>query len=165
MHTRDAYDLAPHNMDDRVAVAQYRDADFRPWPAAHVTDRVVNIAFFNRYTVDRNDLVAAAHAGTRGGRTGDWRDDSDDAVNLTNFNTDTRVTARRADADIAIFFSIEILGVRVEIADHAANGAFEKPVIIDGLDVVPLYARHDLSEQARLLPGHFIGIGLARLWQ
>ena len=149
-------------MDDRVAVTQDCDADFRPWPAAHAADDVVNIAFFDRYAIDRDDLVAAAHAGTRGGRTGNRCNDPDGAVNLTDFDSDARIIACCADADVAIFVRVEILGVRVEIVNHAANGAFEKLVIIDRLDVLLLDPRHDLGEQLCLLPGQFIGIGLVR---
>ena len=43
--------------------------------------------------------------------------------------------------------------MRVEITDHAANGALKKLGIIDRFDVVALDALKHLGKQACLLPG------------
>ena len=41
--------------------------------------------------------------------------------------------------------------MRVEVTDHAADRGFEQVTIVNGLDIIPFDALHDLGEQLRLL--------------
>ena len=74
------------------------------------------------------------------------------AAGESDLNADARVAAGGADANVAVLPGIEILGVRIEVTDHAADGAFQKLSVVDGFNVVALDPLEHLGKQARLLP-------------
>ena len=51
--------------------------------------------------------------------------------------------------------------MRIEVADHATNGALQQHGIIDGLDVVLFDAIEDLGEQAGMLQRQGLAVGRA----
>ena len=72
---------------------------------------------------------------------------------MIDLDADARVATGRADADVPIFVGVEVLRMRVEIADHAADRAFEKFGVVERLDVIALDAFEHFGEQPGLLPG------------
>ena len=77
-------------------------------------------------SVDGDYLVTAPYPRTGRRRTRDRRYDLDGAVHVGDFYADTRVAAGRADTDVPVLVCVEVLGVGVEISDHASYGAFDR---------------------------------------
>ncbi len=152
VHAGDADDLPPHFVVDGFAVAEYRDADAGPGTTAHAADRVLQMIRLHRYAVDGDDLVAAAYARARRRRADNRRNDLDGTFYFRNLHADAGVAAGRADAYVAILVGIEILGVGIQVVDHAANSALEQLAVVKRLDIIPLDALHHFGEQPRVLP-------------
>ncbi len=81
------------------------------------------------------------------------------SVDFVDLDADAGVAAGRADANVAIFAGIEILRVRIEIADHAAYRAFQQRRIVDRFYIILLDALQHLGKQPRLLPGQLVRSG------
>jgi hypothetical protein len=158
VHAGDANDFPPHVVLDGLAVAEHRDTYPRPGAAAHSADRILQVVRLHGNSVDGDYLVTAPYPRTGRRRTRDRRYDLDGAVHVGDFYADTRVAAGRADTDVPVLVCVEVLGVGVEISDHASYGAFEQLTVFERLYIILLDALHHFGEQSRVLPGKlFLG--------
>ena len=116
----------------------------------------------HRGIINGDDDVARLDARPECRSAVDWCNDRYLAVGRGDLETHTRVATARADANILVLIGVKVLGMRIEVGNHAPHCAFHQPSIIDRLDVVGLYSLHDLGKEARLLPGQIIRLA-ARL--
>src|SRR5210317_411682 len=152
MYARHANDLPTHFVVDNLICSLDADRDRRAGVTAQSADRVMQVAWVYRNTVHGDNLIATTNPRACCRGAGYRCDHHDAAANLVDFNADARVNTRSADANIAILTRVEVLGMWVEITDHAANSALKKLGIIDRFDVVALDALKNLGKQAGLLP-------------
>jgi hypothetical protein len=73
------------------------------------------------------------------------------AVFLPDFDAQAAEFAGRADLQILERFGIQIGGVGVEIAQHAANGVFQQILVLDRLHIILLDGIEHAGERAQLI--------------
>ena len=145
-------------MDDCVAITLHGNADFRAGPAAHPRNRVLKVVWLYRIGINRNNLVAAANISSGGWRPGQWRYNNDRTVFLADLDTNTGVTTGSTNENIPVFVRVQILRMRVQVANHASNRAFQQHIVVDRLNEILFDALHDLDQQAGLVGDRVIVI-------
>jgi hypothetical protein len=114
-------------------------------------DGVAQAHALHRLAVDAHDQVAGLHAGALRRRVVDGGDDLHEAVLHADLDAEPAELAGGADAQVAVGVRVEVRRVRVEPAEHAADGAGEQLAVVDVLDVVALDAAEDLGEGAQVV--------------
>ena len=128
-------------------------------------DGFAQVTAFDLRAVYSDNLIAAANAGTRGGRAGDRRNNRDGTIDLVDLDADARVGAGCACPDIAILASVQELRVWVEVADHAADRAFQQLGIIDRFNIILFDEFEHLRQQAGLLVRHCVPVWRVAAYQ
>ena len=105
----------------------------------------VDVAF------DLGDLVAAADAGAFGRGTVDGRHHGRKVVAERNQNAQAAELAVRADHQVFVFQSVEVLAVGIELVQHALDGFFDEQVGVDFVDVVLRDFLQDLGEDLEVM--------------
>ena len=66
-----------------------------------------------------------------------------------DLDTDAGIAAGGADANLVVLLAIEVGGIGIETADHAAHGVLDQLAVVHLVDVLALDALEDLGELAR----------------
>jgi len=92
---------------------------------------------FDRSIVEPDDQIAGTDARLGGWRVVDGRNHLDKAIFLAaDFDSQSAKLTGRADLQVLKSFGVQKSRVRIEIAQHAANGVFQQILILDRLDVI-----------------------------
>ena len=119
--------------------------------AAHPLDRVGQRHALHRGVVQPDDQIAGANAGPLGGGVVNRRDHLEKAVFLPDLDAQAAEFAGGADLQILERLGVQIGGMRIEIAQHAANGVFQQILVLDRLDVILLDGVEYAGERAQLV--------------
>ena len=133
------------------ALAQDRQLDLCLRLAAHLLHGIREGQAFHQAVVELEDQVARLDTGAVGRRILDRRNDLDEAVFHTDFNTESTEFALRADLQILEGICVEVGGVRVEIREHAADRVRDQLLVFNGLDVALLDRIEYFREGAQFL--------------
>src|SRR5690606_27813783 len=143
----------------RSALALHAQLDDRAGFAAHAADRLLETVGAHRLAVDGDQHVAGLDSGLGGRRAFERRDDLDDAVLDAEIETDARIVAGRADPHLFVIARGEILRVRVELAQNAANRVLDDASLLDRVYVLVPHAFYDARQELDVLGLDTAGAG------
>ena len=136
-----------------LALAEDGQHDLGVRLAAHALDGLVDRQALDQRVVDLGDEVAALQAGAKRGRAFDRADDLDQAVFHAHLDADADEAAGRGLAEFLEGLLVEVLRMRVEAGDHAADRVADELLLVDRLDVVALDHAEDRRELLKLFDG------------
>ncbi len=109
-------------------------------------DELVEVLPAQRLPVDRDDLVARTDARARGGRALDGGDDGDVVVAEVDLDPHPAELAGGLALELRELLGRKVRRVRVELGDHALDGALGELGALGGLDVLVLDDDQDARE-------------------
>ena len=122
------------------------------WLASHPLDGIGQRHALDRGIVQTDDQVAGAKASPLGGRIVDRGNDLDETtVFLPDFDAQAAKFAGRADLQVLECFGVQVGGMGVEIAQHAANRVFQQILVLDRLHIILLDGIEYAGEGAQLI--------------
>ena len=152
-------DHFPDQLDfERFAHAFPHDGqgDRRVRLAAHPLDRIRERHAFDRDIVQPDDQIAGADASPLGGGIVNRGDDLEKTVFLADLDAQAAKFAGGADLQILERLGVQKSRMRVQIAQHAANGVFQQILVLDRFDVVLLDGVKHAGERAQLIQRQFV---------
>src|SRR5450432_709689 len=124
--------------------------------AAHLAYQLDRRAAVHTHVVDRQDAIARMYASLLRGRAFDRRDHGHVLVAEIHFDADATEVTFSVALENRIVLSRHVRRVRVELGDHALDGAFQQPLAVYGVDVLVLnpnqYPPELLDHAVRALP-------------
>ena len=134
-----------------VAFAKDHQIDFGADFPAHQLYGFAQGQPFYKGIVDFEDQVARENAGVAGGRVIHRGDHFDKAVFHGDFDAQAAEFAGGGHLQVVKLVRGQVVGVRVQIVEHAADGGFQQFTVIHVFNVGRTDAFHDLGKGAQLV--------------
>ena len=109
--------------------------------------------------VDLDDPVAGQHAAAIGRRAVQRAEHPQIAVFHGNLNADAAELALHLGDETAQFLGADVAGIRVELADHAADGRLDQLPAIDRFDVVAIHLVNGVDQHLVRFKILVLGVG------
>ena len=120
---------------------------------AHLLDRLVQGEALHLLAVELRDHVVRHHAGLRGGRLVDRRDDLDEAVFHRDLDAEPAELALGLHLHVAEVLRVHVARMRIEPVEHPVDRLLDQLRIVRLLDVVGADTLEHVAEQIELAVG------------